>query len=164
MSILAPEQEAVRHALLHERLADGPYWLARLLGDKRPEDMTDMQVALVRYAITTYAQEASEDPGVQPIIQRFEEHLHQQFEDWRHHITRARYQDYLSTDGWERTRLKVLDRAKGICEGCGEARATQVHHLHHEDARGEEMLFNLVAVCRDCHETITRQQKERSGG
>jgi hypothetical protein len=50
--------------------------------------------------------------------------------------TRLVYQEYLASKGWERTRRKVLDRARYICEGCRERRSTQVHHLTYEEATG----------------------------
>jgi 5-methylcytosine-specific restriction endonuclease McrA len=66
---------------------------------------------------------------------------------------RRKYDAYLSTSKWKALREKVLLRAKGLCEGCGERRATQVHHLTYERL-GNEMLFDLVAVCHDCQKQI----------
>jgi 5-methylcytosine-specific restriction endonuclease McrA len=64
-----------------------------------------------------------------------------------------RYKEYLESDEWAQKRLKILKRAKGQCEGCGERRATQVHHLTYEHAF-KEFLFELVAVCGDCHAAL----------
>ena len=60
------------------------------------------------------------------------------------------YSEYLKSPEWRAKRLKVLARAKGICEGCGEVHATQVHHLTYERV-GDELLFDLVAICDECH-------------
>ena len=60
------------------------------------------------------------------------------------------YAAYLRTDDWQRKRARVLHRANGICEGCLERPATEVHHTTY-DHRGNELLFELVALCRDCH-------------
>lgn len=49
-------------------------------------------------------------------------------------------------------RARVLLRAGRKCEGCGEE-ATQVHHLTYEHVF-EEFLFELIAVCRGCHERL----------
>lgn len=65
----------------------------------------------------------------------------------------AWYNDYLESPEWHHRRRRVLDRCRGICEGCGTARAVHVHHLTYARA-GREMLFDLVGVCADCHETI----------
>jgi hypothetical protein len=63
------------------------------------------------------------------------------------------YQLYLTSNEWRKKREKVVARAKGICEGCLENPATQVHHLHY-GTLFREMLFDLVAVCDKCHEQI----------
>jgi len=66
--------------------------------------------------------------------------------EWRRH-----YDVYLETPEWKRKRDLVMARAQEICEGCREAKAVDVHHLTYDDA-GEEFLFQLVALCRKCHE------------
>jgi len=65
------------------------------------------------------------------------------------------YDEYLRTPVWRAKRAQVLRRAGGRCEGCRNAEATTVHHLTydhvgHEHPEGE-LLFELVAVCGDCH-------------
>lgn len=60
---------------------------------------------------------------------------------------------YLRTPAWKARRAAVLKRAQGVCEGCGQADATQVHHLTY-DYWQEEFLWELVAICDDCHERI----------
>jgi 5-methylcytosine-specific restriction endonuclease McrA len=64
-----------------------------------------------------------------------------------------RYYRHLGSDKWADLRRRVFLRSKGICEGCGERRAVQVHHLTYERL-GDEMLFDLAAVCMTCHEKI----------
>lgn len=59
---------------------------------------------------------------------------------------------------WRIIRRKVLDRANELCEGCGTHKATEVHHLTYEHL-GHELMFELVALCRDCHEFITEQRR-----
>jgi 5-methylcytosine-specific restriction endonuclease McrA len=63
-----------------------------------------------------------------------------------------RYNAYLSSPEWEARRQKVLARSS-ICECCGEAKATQVHHLSYSRV-GQEPLWDLRAVCRECHEIL----------
>lgn len=63
------------------------------------------------------------------------------------------YEKYLASPEWQKKREKVLARASGICEGCAENSATQIHHLSYEHM-GDEYLFELVAVCDACHEKL----------
>lgn len=63
---------------------------------------------------------------------------------------RSEHALYLHSSKWARLRDAVLKRSGGRCEGCGSNNATQVHHLHYKRWR-REMLFDLVAVCRQCH-------------
>lgn len=60
---------------------------------------------------------------------------------------------YLSTPQWREKRRRVLERAHGRCEGCGQRDATIAHHLTYVRWQ-HEMLFDLVAVCEECHKKI----------
>jgi 5-methylcytosine-specific restriction endonuclease McrA len=66
---------------------------------------------------------------------------------------RAVYRRYLASADWQSVRQRVLRRAFVTCEGCWEARATEVHHLTYAHV-GDELLFELVAICRPCHERV----------
>ena len=68
-----------------------------------------------------------------------------------------RYEAHLQSPKWKALRKKVIERAKGICEGCGQNKATQAHHLNYERV-GNEMLFDLVAVCESCHKKVHKEQ------
>ncbi len=68
-----------------------------------------------------------------------------EFFDW--------YNQYLLTPEWQSLRRRVLLRSGGLCEGCRLRPAVQVHHLTYERV-GKEMLFDLAAVCLECHEKI----------
>lgn len=46
---------------------------------------------------------------------------------------------------------RVLERANHVCEGCGVNAATEVHHKTYKNV-GNEFLFELVAICRPCHQ------------
>jgi 5-methylcytosine-specific restriction endonuclease McrA len=74
-----------------------------------------------------------------------------------------RYREYLQGDVWRAKRARVLERAGGLCEGCREQPATQVHHLHYRRVF-DELLFDLVAVCDECHAKLHRAPERRSGG
>lgn len=69
-------------------------------------------------------------------------------EEWR-----TRYNVYLQSAQWRTIRSRVLDRAKGMCEGCGVEKAVQVHHLTYRHVC-EEFLWELRAVCLKCHERL----------
>lgn len=60
------------------------------------------------------------------------------------------YSEYLASPIWKHKASLVLKRAGNICEACGEESATQVHHLTYTNV-GEEPLYDLVAVCYNCH-------------
>jgi hypothetical protein len=64
-----------------------------------------------------------------------------------------RYNIYLQSESWKQKRLKVLKRANFVCEGCLHRKATQVHHLTYTHCF-DEFLWELVAVCDECHNKI----------
>ena len=63
------------------------------------------------------------------------------------------YSDYLATPEWDALRRGVLERANGKCEGCRSRPPEEVHHLSYEHV-GDEFLFELVAVCKECHKRL----------
>lgn len=84
---------------------------------------------------------------------------HQQQRDADQAEFDAWYEQYLGSQQWRERRAKVIRRANGICEGCLEARAVVVHHTTYQHV-GNELLFELVALCHPCHE---RAHLVRSG-
>lgn len=70
---------------------------------------------------------------------------------------RAEYAEYLRSPQWSRKRNARLAMDGGRCQarldGCL-GTATEVHHLDYRYIRNEP-LFNLVSVCRPCHEQIS---------
>lgn len=69
---------------------------------------------------------------------------------WRFH------EGYMNTKKWQGIRSKVLERSEGMCEGCLVRLADNVHHKTYKHL-GDELLFELVAVCRKCHDRVHRQ-------
>lgn len=63
------------------------------------------------------------------------------------------YKTYLKSQEWSERRQEVLNRSGGVCEGCRKNKATLVHHLDYDTLKrtGKELLFELVALCSDCH-------------
>ena len=80
---------------------------------------------------------------------------------------RRGYEEHLRSDRWRELRRLVLARAGGVCEGCGLARAVQVHHIvyptQYGRGWGQEMLWELRAVCLACHEAVTAGQSTQKG-
>jgi hypothetical protein len=64
---------------------------------------------------------------------------------------RVQYRAYLRSPKWRSIRARVIERSGGLCEGCRESDATEVHHLTYKHI-GDELLFELVALCDGCHE------------
>lgn len=76
--------------------------------------------------------------------QESEQHERESREWW------AKYNAYLSSSDWRRRRQLILKRSGGICEGCMERPATQVHHLSYAHVCNE-FLWELRAICDQCH-------------
>jgi 5-methylcytosine-specific restriction endonuclease McrA len=70
------------------------------------------------------------------------------------------YARYLGSPEWAARRRAVLQRARGTCEGCLIRPATQVHHLTYAHV-GNELLFELVAVCDKCHGIVHERGESR---
>jgi hypothetical protein len=87
----------------------------------------------------------------------------------------AEYLQHLDSPQWRRLRQKVMkrdtSRCEGcldhegpkthpICQGCFDHEATEAHHMTYKHF-GNEFLFELAAVCRECHERIHDQSLRR---
>jgi hypothetical protein len=72
------------------------------------------------------------------------------------------YNKYLQSTEWRVRRDLVMARAEGVCEGCRSRPAVQVHHLTYDHV-GNEFLWELAAVCNQCHDRAHEQgDKERA--
>jgi 5-methylcytosine-specific restriction endonuclease McrA len=60
------------------------------------------------------------------------------------------YKFYLSSCAWRTMRNYIMRRDNHTCQICGE-KATDVHHLTYKHIYNEHP-FELVALCRICHE------------
>ena len=61
------------------------------------------------------------------------------------------YERHLKTEKWKKIREKVFKRANNICEGCMDREPVVAHHLTYSNV-GDELLFQLVALCQECHD------------
>ena len=84
---------------------------------------------------------------------RYQEERAKQQAEWdaESPARKAEYAAYLQTPDWASKRKAVLEHDDWICQGCLEARATEVHHLTYAH-RGDELLFELTSLCRECHQ------------
>lgn len=69
------------------------------------------------------------------------------------------YNAYLLTEEWQRRRQAVLIRDHHLCQACLQRRAQHVHHLTYTHVT-REPLFQLIAVCKDCHDSIHNKSVE----
>lgn len=73
----------------------------------------------------------------------------------------AWYIEYLKSPEWKAKSQQVILRAQGICEGCRNSKASSVHHLTYKHV-GDEFLFELVAVCKQCHDRLHEDDKDET--
>jgi 5-methylcytosine-specific restriction endonuclease McrA len=72
------------------------------------------------------------------------------------------YERYRQTPTWAEKRRLVFQRSHRLCEGCGVRPPREVHHLRYPvnclPGSAEwikcEKLFDLVALCEDCHSDL----------
>jgi len=67
------------------------------------------------------------------------------------------YSEYLQTDHWRKMRTLALLRDDWECQVC-KAPATEVHHITYNH-RGHEYLWELVSLCRSCHQDQHPEKK-----
>jgi 5-methylcytosine-specific restriction endonuclease McrA len=143
-------------------MAGASEWISNLLRLYDPSDLSGRDQAHIAAEINRYVKDATEHPSLTPLTALLREDLNTTYDHWKHQRGRANYRRFLSTDKWADKRVKVLKRAHYTCEGCGrENVALEVHHLNYDRPWGDEWLFDLVAVCADCHEALTELQREK---
>jgi hypothetical protein len=65
-------------------------------------------------------------------------------------------------NGWteRKTRVAVRNRSDGICERCGSAEATDMHHRKNRSQSGKWHPANIMHLCALCHVEITAHPNE----
>lgn len=66
------------------------------------------------------------------------------------------YKEYLLSNEWKQKRYLIILRCQNICEGCRENKVDNVHHLTYDNVYNE-FLFELVGLCKDCHERFHKK-------
>ena len=74
------------------------------------------------------------------------------FKDWDKY-----YPLYIQSEEWKEKRIEVLRRDGYMCV-CG-SRAEVVHHNNYQQV-GNENLFELVALCEECHSDVHAKIKD----
>ncbi len=55
---------------------------------------------------------------------------------------------------WRDTRVVVLKRDRHRCRACGQKHGLEVHHVVMRSLGGKDDASNLIALCRDCHQSV----------
>lgn len=61
------------------------------------------------------------------------------------------YEEYLRHPKFRAIRAQAMEAAKGVCQRCKKARATEVHHLRYPPWGTFDTVDNLLPVCHQCH-------------
>ncbi|MEQ9290080.1 MAG: hypothetical protein RIG77_24330 [Cyclobacteriaceae bacterium] len=85
--------------------------------------------------------------------------LHNRANDIRKKKFFNEYSNYLESEEWKEKRKLVLKRDNHLCQSCLTNKATQVHHKNYKYLYNEP-LFELVSVCKPCHDRITLIDRE----
>src|SRR5512142_1532223 len=103
------------------------------------------------------------------VIEQFielRERMKEAGEDEVRYLRRMDYQRFLQTDYWRTVRAYRLLTANYTCEKCDRVlpdTKLEVHHKAYEHLGAEYCnLQDLLVVCRECHEKLTRTPKRFS--
>lgn len=73
----------------------------------------------------------------------------------------ALYNDVMHSERWRMVRAQALRRARWRCERCGTRGSLDAHHWRGYAMLGRETVFDLMMLCRDCHNTAHGWRKRR---
>ena len=71
-----------------------------------------------------------------------------------------KYKQYLNSELWKFKRKKVLERDNYLCQACLTNKADEVHHLTYDNCY-DEPLFELISVCKRCHQKIESKKQHK---
>lgn len=69
------------------------------------------------------------------------------------------YKDYINSSNWKQKRKLVIERCGNKCEGCRLKNVEDVHHVTYKNF-GDEFLFELLGLCKQCHLKIHKDDKK----
>ncbi len=58
------------------------------------------------------------------------------------------------SSAWRKVRAIVLGRDGHVCRACGSKHGLEVHHVLMRSLGGKDDAGNLIALCRDCHQSV----------
>lgn len=73
------------------------------------------------------------------------------------------YSEYLNSIEWRAKRRRALERDSGLCQACRSNEASEVHHTSYRYV-GSEPLYDLVSVCKSCHDDMHAYDHARQPG
>lgn len=71
----------------------------------------------------------------------------------------SNYASYLAHPEFKAVRRVVMDAAGGVCQSCGVAPATEVHHRFYPAWGTFDRPEYLLPVCHACHCVIERKEQ-----
>lgn len=74
--------------------------------------------------------------------------------NWRSIQWVYNYAEFRNSSKWTQLRNSVLLRAEGLCERCHRRQPRDVHHRTYDRVGGRELLTDLIALCRECHDEV----------
>ena len=69
------------------------------------------------------------------------------------------YNAYLRTPEWREKSRMVRERSP-TCQGCRKQPSEEAHHMHYDNV-GQEFLFELIALCRKCHDRFHERKRAK---
>ena len=131
----------------------------------RPTRAEQRARALARFReVQAYGGECTHDPDTGKPSFVFAYHpeawLNTAFQKWKPELATMDYKKFLVTGYWKAMRNYMLAK-EVLCESCDAVgRFMHVHHKTYEHVF-DEPLFDLVAICKPCHDRITAASRAR---
>lgn len=72
-----------------------------------------------------------------------------------------KYDNYIHSITWEVVRQMRFDLDGNKCVICGRPMDLQCHHLTYDRFRHEDIHYDLITLCKNCHEEIEERKHER---
>lgn len=67
------------------------------------------------------------------------------------------YNEYIKSNEWKEKKRTRLEKDNYVCQDCKKSSiALDVHHITY-DRLGNEDIFDIVSLCRHCHESLHRR-------
>lgn len=104
-------------------------------------------------ALEWHKTEHDERPPYRNVLAEREREHKQQYNAyllWQSQQWEQARQEHMCSETWKEKRKHVIKRCNNVCEGCGIAPVDDIHHVEYTEL-GDEFLFQLMGLCRECH-------------